>query len=377
MTTMNLVARAGVSLAGVLLLALAGVPSGTAASEHFSLWRYAPPSGTPAHGDTHRAWQRVQGRSFCQFALYVATPDAADPRDAFSAEWNQLARARGAASAPPVPARSAAPNGWTRLEAERDERSDGVGAYRVRQVTFTGHGRRASAVVTFNDATLCGHGAEAFIASLVPMPPETAVAPVPPPAAATRAALASSSASVAAMIAAASDPGRAPQITDLSWTKTGASYSHWGSNFSLPEMTKLFSGQGYARKTWQFGTDGRYRFRLEVWSMTYQPDQLSGIEEHGRWRIEADRVTVEPEQAVAYVEERDSRRRLRTTPAQTARTVYRGRMHWLAGMQAWYLVLAPVDGKPTAREGDFDRQPGIPDAYLYGPPPRVGGEGRP
>lgn len=170
----------------------------------------------------------------------------------------------------------------------------------------------------------------------------------------------------------AADPERAPPITAQTWMKTAASYSHWGSNFKLGELAKLSGGQGYARRSWQFGADGRYRFRVEVWSMTYKPKELSGIEDTGRWRIEGDRVIVEPERAVAYVEDKETRQRLHEQPAQTAPTVYVGRMHWLSGMGAWYLVLAPQDGRPTLREGDFDNQPGFPNAYFYGPPPKVG-----
>lgn len=169
------------------------------------------------------------------------------------------------------------------------------------------------------------------------------------------------------------NPNQAPQITAQTWYKTSANYSHWGSNFTAGELAKVTAGQGYARRTWQFGADGRYRYRLEVWSMTYKPRELSGIEDTGRWRIEGDRVVVEPEQAVSYVEDKESKRRLIEKPTKTARTVYTGRMHWLSGMGAWYLILMPADGQRTDREGEFDNQAGFQNSYMYGPPPKVGG----
>ena len=52
-------------------------------------------------------------------------------------------------------------------------------------------------------------------------------------------------------------------------------------------------------------------------------------------------------------------------------TTYAVRLHYLSGMREWYLVLAPIDGKPTEREGSFDNHPTFPNAYLYGAPPKV------
>lgn len=339
----------------ILLSALLGCASPAATASQWSLWQFVPPPGEPIERPEVRAWQRVEGRSFCQFALYAPMASSGDVQDDFAAEWGQLARARGVASPAPAPLVAAAANGWTRSEATGEERGAAAGRYTVRQLSFSGHGQRMSAVVTGNDAALCATSGEAFLASLLPLPPRAAAAPV------------------TTSVPAAAGPEVAPSITAQTWMKTAASYSHWGSNFSLGELAKLSRGQGYARRSWQFGTDGRYRFRVEVWSMTYKPNEVSGIEDTGRWRMEGDRVIVEPESAVAYVEDKQTRRRLHEQPAKTAPTVYRGRMHWLSGMGAWYLVLAPQDGRPTLREGDFDNQPGFPNAYFYGPPPRVGG----
>lgn len=338
-----------------LVLATASLlAAGTvSAQQAWTLWQYAAPPGEPTERPEVRAWQRVEGRSFCQFALYAPMASSGDAQADFAAEWAQLARSRGIArSAPaPVPVSTAAANGWTRSEASSEELGTAAGRYTVRQASFSGHGRRMSAVVTGNDAALCAAPGEAFLSSLLPVRPQAADAPV----------------------AGTHGPQHAPSITAQTWMKTAASYSHWGSNFSIGELAKLSAGQGYARRSWQFGPDGRYRFRVEIWSMTYKPKELSGIEDTGRWRMEGDRVIVEPERAVAYVEDKETRRRLHEQPAKTAPTVYVGRMHWLSGMGAWYLVLAPQDGRPTLREGDFDNQPGFPNAYFYGPPPKVGG----
>ena len=361
-------------LAPVVLLAVAGLlsapaPAAAAAPQTYGLWQYAAPDGAAQDGKVSRTWQRVEGRSFCQISLYLAVVGKGDPRTDFDADWLELAAGRGAAGPAPSPASSGAPNGWTRLEGEREETTTAVGRYRVRQVTFSGFDRRMSAVTTSNDEALCGGPARAFLASLVPLrPADASPATAPPPASPGRPGPAG------ALPATELPPnaGPPPALTAQTWYKTAANYSQWGTKFTLGEIQKL-GHQGYARRTWRFGNDGRYRYRLEVWSMNVRPAELSGIEETGIFRVEGDRVVVEPDSAVAYAEERSSHRRLRESPTKTARTVYSGRMHYLSGMGAWYLVLAPVDGRPTDREGSFDGHPSFPGAYLYGPPPKVGG----
>lgn len=139
----------------------------------WGLWQYTTPDGQPAPGQGHQAWQLIQGRSFCQFALYLAISGSRDAAADFTAEWGQLGKARGMSAMAPQAARSAAPNGWARVEAEREEQGSS-GRYQVRQVTYSGHGRRMSAIVTANDAGLCRARGDAFLASLVPLLPQDA-----------------------------------------------------------------------------------------------------------------------------------------------------------------------------------------------------------
>ena len=143
------------------------------ASPRWGLWQYATPEGQPRPGQGLQAWQLIQGRSFCQFGLYLAVAGSRDAAADFVAEWGLLGKARGMSAMAPQAARSAAPNGWARVEAERDEQGSS-GRYQVRQVTYSGHGRRMSAIVTANDAGLCRARGDAFLASLVPLLPQDA-----------------------------------------------------------------------------------------------------------------------------------------------------------------------------------------------------------
>ena len=82
-------------------------------------------------------------------------------------------------------------------------------------------------------------------------------------------------------------------------------------------------------------------------------------------------MIVEPERAVAYVEDKETRQRLRAAGRRRPRCTSAA----CTGCPAWargFLVLAPQDAGPHAARGDFDNQPGFPNASLHGPPPEGG-----
>lgn len=44
-------------------------------------------------------------------------------------------------------------------------------------------------------------------------------------------------------------------------------------------------------------------------------------------------------------------------------------MHFFEGIGEWNLVLTPLDGKETARDGSFASNDAFPKSYLFGLPP--------
>lgn len=312
--------------------------------QSFDLLRFRTPPGQRESGAGVLGFTLVKGRSFCKFGVYQSLPSKGDPLADFSGEWAQFAAGRLSESPvpPPVPTQRPAGLGWVRLEAQSEDQTRATGRFIVRQVSFSGHGRRASLLALFNDPGLCGPAVDELFASAVPLTPGQDAAP---------------------------SQGGPPALTARTWYKANASYSHWGSHFTGPEIAKM-SSQGYATRTWDFQPDGRYRYRLEVWSMNVRPKELTVIEDHGRYHVDGDRLTVQPSQALVFNEDRDTRRRSQERALRSTPTVYQWRHHYLSGMADWYLVLAPADGQPTEREGAFDQHPAAPNAYLYGAPPR-------
>jgi hypothetical protein len=128
---------------------------------------------------------KISGRSFCRFAIYHSVASAGDTAADYQKEWTQLTGARQANTPLPNPISQTSVNGWTRIESAADEQTNNIGRYRVRHVTFTGGGRRMSAVVYYNDESLCQPNPNSFLENLRPISPvapqnKTAQTPQPP-----------------------------------------------------------------------------------------------------------------------------------------------------------------------------------------------------
>ena len=183
--------RASVVTRVLSALLLAGTASSQVAAQAtdaqvYGLLQYSPPPGQRAEGSTHLGYAQVQGRSFCSFALYVPTHGANDAAADFRSEWAGFAKARGVDATAPAARSSVAPNGWIRIEAQRDEQTAQTGRFKTRQISFSGYGLRMSALLMGNDDGLCQRTADALAASLVPLPPPNqtgAANPAPDPAA--------------------------------------------------------------------------------------------------------------------------------------------------------------------------------------------------
>ena len=91
-----------------------------------------------------------------------------------------------------------------------------------------------------------------------------------------------------------------------------------------------------------------------------------------RWRIEGDRVIVEPEATRGYVEGRRRASLQRTAGADGAHGYVGPRTGcpaWARGAQ----LLAPQDAGPTLREGTSTTSRASRTLISTGPPPKVGG----
>jgi len=144
--------------------------------------QFRTPGGSREDLPTLVQFTQVSGKSFCRFGVYRSLASVGDATADFRAEWTSLGKGRGGGGPVPSARSDVTERGWTRNDAAAEEHTAATGNFRVRQVTFSGDGRRTSALALYNDDTLCQPQVDAFMASLVPTTSAAAVATTPDPA---------------------------------------------------------------------------------------------------------------------------------------------------------------------------------------------------
>jgi hypothetical protein len=163
----------------LILPLLLAIPLAAQPLQQYDVLQFRQPAGKREESKEVLTFSTVQGRAFCQFALYHSLPSKGDGGEDFRAEWEQIGKLHYVDQ--PLPKVSAKPeawkDGWSRFEVrvELDNPKYG-GAYSVRHQVLTGNGRRTSVFVRYNEASKCAAQADAFFASLTPV--AAAVAPV-------------------------------------------------------------------------------------------------------------------------------------------------------------------------------------------------------
>jgi hypothetical protein len=179
---MNIAPRRAL-LAFVMVSAVPHAPAALAQSlQTYDLLQFSAPEGSREDLPALAQFTQVSGRSFCRFGVYRSLKSVGDAAADFRAEWTSLGQARGGGGPVPPPHSDGVVNGWTRSGAAAEEQTAATGRFRVRQVTFSGHGRRTSALALYNDDTMCQRRVDTFMASLTPITPPSPPAPLPAPA---------------------------------------------------------------------------------------------------------------------------------------------------------------------------------------------------
>lgn len=282
--------------------------------------------------------QEVQGSSFCLLDVVLPVATTGSPESDLAAEWQELAKLWGLASAAPTPTRHAATGGWTVLEVRHEERHATYGPIAIRLQVWMGGGQRGRAVATTNDAGRCSARAEAFFASMV-AEPFVAAAPI-------------------------AAPGTAVERAALmgTWIKTGGAHQTYGDPVS-------YGHAGYTTDQYVFAADGTYRFASRTFRSAVS--EILVVKERGRWEARGNELRVMPERSIIEAWSKkngtDANGTLRSTQQRTLqRTTYRVARHYFSGIQEWQLVLQA--DAPTERDGPFSGNTTYPNAWYYAPP---------
>jgi hypothetical protein len=335
-------------LVSAALLSL--TPAAPALAETFDLVTFTPPAGQRETQTDHIGFTETAGNAFCQLAVYHSLPGSGDPGRDFEAEWDGLVakryRVTGTLSTKVVDW----PGGWKLTLGAAPVSAEGAGDFVSMLAVFSGHGVRIPVLVNYNDERY-QEKFNNFLTGLQLRPPAPSVA--------TPAAVPSP--------APASGPGGPPALTSQEWYRAIASYSHWGFNFTGPELAKM-GNQGYSKWTYRFQPDGSYSFVSEFWSMNRNQEYWF-VEEDGAYRVTGDIIHVSPRQVRRILRNKAGQQQGEAVPLDREETSYRYKFHYLSGMEKWYLILSPADGKETRRDGSFSGHQLFPAAYLYSKPP--------
>jgi|GEM_PF-6802565 len=328
----------------LMMVALSGLaPDLHAQTETFDLVTFTTPAGQRSSQTDVVGFTDATDTTFCQMAVYRHAAGSGDPARDFAAEWDLLVARHYRVTTPLNSETVDWPGGWQLTMGAAKVYSEGARNFVALLSVFSGYGVKISVLVNYND-DLYRPKVDQFLASIQLRVPDATMAAAP--------------------VAGAGDQ---PVLAGRTWHRSIANYSNWGYNPSPMEIAKI-GNQGYAKWTYVFNPDGTYTFVHEFWSMSRHLEYWF-TEEKGIYRATADSVTVTPRQARRVLRDKTGRQQGEAVPVDLEETVYQVRFHFMAGLGEWNLILTPLDGRETRRDGTFANHELFPASYLFGKPP--------
>lgn len=321
------------------LAVLAALASVSVHAETFDLATFAAPPGARSAQTDAVTFTDATPTTFAVYGVYRSAPGSGDPARDFAAEWDMLVarslRVDGELKTETIDW----PGGWKMTMGAAKVWSEQARSFVALLSVFTGYGVKVSVLVNYND-DLYRPKIDRFIASVRLAPPAQAPS---------------------------AEGGTPPLLAGREWYRSVASYAHWGTNFSALEIAKI-ANQGYAKWFYRFAPDGSYEFTHEFWSLS-RSNEIWTVEESGTYRQSADTIEVRPQHVRRVLRDRDGRPQGELQALTPEPATYRYAFQYLSGSQAWFLVLKPISGRDTNRDGTRDEIPDHGLAYRYGPRP--------
>jgi hypothetical protein len=316
------------------------------ATETHDLATFEPPAGKKGELGTSLTWTEVAGPSFCQIMLAKSAPGSGDAAKDFDAEWDALIAKPYTVKGERKAQSAAWPGGWTLTMAAAPVHVEPTGDFVSVLAVFSGHGVRVPVLVNFNDEKYQERAGK-FLDSVKLAKP---AAPPPKPAEPDR-------------------PDVAPSYKARPWRKALSQYSNWGYNPTLAELAKT-TNQGYSRWTYVFAEDGTYEFKGEFFSMNKHTEYW-WHEESGSYVQDGERLTLKPKKSERILRDKEKKAVADPTPVPLEEATYRWTMHYFSGIGEWNLILTPVSGEQTKRDGTFSMNPLFPKSYILSKPPEA------
>jgi hypothetical protein len=309
-----------------------------ARAEVFDLVTFEPPPGVRQALPDVVGFSEFTPTTFITYAVYRSARSSGDPARDFQDEWKLLMgpyRLTGDLKS----VTTDWSGGWMLTMGTApvwgEQQRDFVSVLGV----FTGHGVKASVLINYNDDAYRPK-VDRFFASLRLRAPSGLQQDEPvveaPGAQATKR---------------AATGGASVSLTSQEWYRSAA--STWATD-------------GYLRYRYRFASDATYSFVKEWWSQYHHTDYWF-IEESGRYRVDGGTLQLAPAKAVKILRDKAGNAKGKPEPMPLESATYRYRFDHLLKPT---LILTPVSGQPTDRDGKAFSFAGDGRSYYYEPPSR-------
>lgn len=332
----------------ILVLFAAGAMGAAQSPERLDALSFTLPEGDWRRDtvDGARVFTReVAEQGLCRIAVYRATGSQGSLQADAASDWARLIQARypGAALSR-TRTEPVAGGAWAFTQQIASAQLGGTEVM-VSVHTFTGHGQRMSVVFESTHPSFDSL-INVFINGSRLHEPERTASPSAP--------------------AAGGAANGQPTALVGKWRRSVASYSHWGTNYTLGELSKL-GGQGTSTWLYDFQAGGTYTFVRKWWPLG--APLILYLRESGTWRLEGDVLSVQPTRSVAEAWTKQAAdkqlpdRLQRSEPQVLAPTRYRMAWHFWSGQRLWNLSLR-ADAE-TERDGSFHGGGPYPNGWYF------------
>ena len=287
--------------------------------ETFDIATFQPPKGWQKQAGADAVQFSIEDKAagtFCLISLFKSVPALSSPKENFDAAWTTIVKEAVAVSAAPQMIPADNKGEWLLAGGFAPFEKDGVKGVAV-LYTATGYGRMVNALILTNTQAYEG-SATAFLESITFKKPAEENRPQVPAA-----------------------PNGAPSLANNFW-KQGAVRQGMLGHSGL--------STGTFAKTYQFFSDGTYKFSREDMQLAAPKYYLE--KEEGTYTVSGNTITITPKKA-SFSQHRLNKEDPPSKSGNLSLSTAQYRFEFWRYDDNWRLLLSPVDGNETKRDGTF------------------------
>jgi hypothetical protein len=287
-------------------------------TETFDISTFQSPKGwTKQVGQDAVQFSVADNDSYCLIMLYRSIPGLGSPKENFDAAWSTIVKEAVAVSAAPQMLPADGKGEWLIAGGFAPFEKDGSKGVAM-LITATGYGRMVNALVLTNTQAYEA-AVTAFLESISFKKPAVQTPPQTP----------------------ANTNGSQPALAGNFWKQGGVRQGMLGH---AGLSTGSFS------KTYQFFSNGTYKFSREDMQLAAPKYYLES--EEGTYKVTGNTITITPNKA-SFSQHRLNKQDPPTASGKLPLSTAQYRFEFWLHDDNWALLLSPVDGNETKRDGTF------------------------